>query len=311
MINFNMITKVVGRGGLVLKKHSPIILTVVGITGIITSTVLACRATLKVEGPLKDYEEKKNKIAEGLELKVENYTEKDAGQDLFTAKTQMVVGVAKLYAPAIIIGTFSIGCLVGSYTIMRKRNIGLIAAYKAIEKGFSEYRGRVIDELGAEKDREFKYGVTKVERTTIDENGVKTNETFNVVNSNDISDYAKMYNKDCKGWSESPEYNRTFLKCQQNYANDLLNSRGHVFLNEIYDMLGIPRTKAGAVVGWVKENANGDGFIDFGVFETGSAEYREPRVCDTLGEEREDFINGYRKSILLDFNVDGIVYDLI
>jgi hypothetical protein len=85
-----------------------------------------------------------------------------------------------------------------------------------------------------------------------------------------------------------------FLQCQQNYFNQQLKARGHVFLNEIYDAIGLERSKAGTIVGWVTDG-NGDGYIDFGMFEDASRR----------------FINGIEPSILLDFNVDGVIYDLI
>ena len=91
-----------------------------------------------------------------------------------------------------------------------------------------------------------------------------------------------------------------FLRAQQQYANDKLIAQGHLFLNEVYDMLGLPRTKAGAIVGWVYDdnNAVGDNFVDFGIY-------------DVHRETARDFVNGYERSILLDFNVDGVIYDLI
>ena len=90
--------------------------------------------------------------------------------------------------------------------------------------------------------------------------------------------------------------NLFFLKAQQTNANVQLTVRGHVFLNEVYDMLGLPRTAAGAIVGWVR--GNGDDVIDFGIWDN--------------NDINSDFVNGYNRSkILLDFNVDGVIYDII
>ena len=88
-----------------------------------------------------------------------------------------------------------------------------------------------------------------------------------------------------------------FLRTQQNYANDLLKARGHLFLNEVYSMLGIPHTSAGAIVWWTI-GAGGDNYVDFGIFTRDSQVVRE-------------FVNGYERSILLDFNVDGVIWDMI
>lgn len=112
-----------------------------------------------------------------------------------------------------------------------------------------------------------------------------------------VSPYARWFNEECVAWSNDPETNRYFLLLQQSYANELLRKRGYLFLNEIYDMLGIPMTKAGQVVGWIydENNPTGDNYVNFGLINT----------CNG------DFVNCYEKSILLDFNVDGMILDRI
>ena len=297
----SMISKTASRGGLLLKKHSPEILMVTGVVGIVTGTVLACRATLKASDVIDDAKSKLDKINFAKEHVTDgSYTEQDYKKDLVITYTQAAVDFVKLYGPAILVSTVSIGCILGSHGIMRKRNLALVAAYKAVEKSFKDYRNRVIEELGEEKDRLFKNGITqsKISVIEMDENGKakKSQKIVENVNPDQISQYARFFDESCLQWSKTPEYNLTFLKCQQNYANELLRTRGHVFLNEIYDLIGIQRTQAGAVVGWVKEI--GDGYIDFGIFHGERMEVR-------------DFVNGYERSILLDFNVDGVIYDMI
>ena len=143
----------------------------------------------------------------------------------------------------------------------------------------------------------------EVEETSVDEKTGEekvTKKTVNVADPNNYSSYARFFDDGCTGWTKDPEYNLMFLKKQQRYANDLLKSRGHLFLNEVYDMLGIPRTKAGQVVGWIydEEYPNGDNFVDFGIY-------------DLYNEKARDFVNGYERTILLDFNVDGDIMNLI
>lgn len=312
-----MISNTAGRSGLVLRKYSPEILMATGVIGVITSTVMACRSTLKVDEVLDTHNEKIAKIKEAIKVvDKETYSEADYKKDLAVTYVQTAVDFAKLYGPSVTLGLASIGCLLGSFGIMRRRNIAMIAAYKAIEESFSKYRKRVVLEFGEDKDRQFKNGISKVkviEAAYTDENGekhkAKTSE-IEVVDPNAISDYARFFDSSCTAWSPSAEYNLTFLKVQQNFANDILQSKGHIFLNEIYDALGIPRTSAGQVVGWVKGNGKDD-FVDFGIFDATHEGYRGVKVCDTIGEERRDFVNGYRDSILLDFNVDGTIYDKI
>ena len=123
---------------------------------------------------------------------------------------------------------------------------------------------------------------------------------MDAVDPNMYSDYARIFDDGCTGWSKNAEYNLMFLKQQQAYANTLLKNNGYLFLNEVYDMLGIPRSKAGQVVGWIYDEKNpiGDNFVDFGIY-------------DLYNEKARDFVNGYERSIVLDFNVDGNVWDLM
>lgn len=285
-------TKTFGRSTVIVKKYSPEILTAVGVVGTVTSAVMASRATLKLEPII---ESTRGGIDQVKDLRTnKEYTEKDYVKDLTYIYAINARDLFKLYAPSITLGMTSIACLLGAHGIMRKRNVALAAAYKTVETSFAEYRKRVVEELGLDKDRDFRAPTEKVERKN-KETG--KNETVEVVNPNKISGYAKFFDEGCSQWKKNPEYNLLFLRCQQNWANDLLQARGHVFLNEVYDMIGVERTQAGSVVGWVL-GENGDNFIDFGIYDSDNAQARE-------------FVNGHERSILLDFNVDGVIYDLI
>jgi hypothetical protein len=195
------------------------------------------------------------------------------------------------------VGVLSIGCLSGSHMILSRRNAAITAAYAVLDKGFREYRGRVVSEYGQEKDREFRFGVVEREIAVDTDEGVAV-KTIRGIDQNAVkkngSIYARFFDEYSKNWSKDPGYNQMFLQSQQNYANDKLKARGHVFLNEVYDMLGIERSKEGAVVGWVR--GNGDDYIDFGVFRNDV-------------HKGDLFVNGNERSILLDFNVDGVIYD--
>ena len=304
-MNLDNIKKLVvggaGRGGLIFKKYSPELLMGVGVVGVLVSAVMACKSTLKIDDIKTESESKLEKIRYAHEnLDKETYSDMDYKKDLALTYAQTGLDFVKLYGPALLVGAVSIGCILGSHGILKKRNLAVVAAYKAVEKSFSDYRKRVIDELGIDKDRLFKNGIvqSKIKVTEMDENGKvkKSEQTIETIDPNGISQYARFFDEGSQQWSKTPEYNFTFLKCQQNYANDLLHSRGHIFLNEVYDMLGIPRSQAGAVVGWVR--GVGDAFVDFGMFNGESMAAR-------------DFVNGYERSILIDFNVAGVIYDMI
>ena len=184
---------------------------------------------------------------------------------------------------------------------MSKRNVALAGAYKLMETGFKDYRKRLVEEYGEDVDFQFKNGIKNESVTIIeeDEDGKKkkVKKTIQVADPNQHSVYSRFFDESCVNWEKNPEFNLTFLTCQQNYANNLLQAKGHVFLNEVYDMLGLPRSSAGAIVGWVLSK-EGDNFVDFGIY-------------DLQSESARDFVNGYERTILLDFNVDGVIYDKI
>lgn len=311
------ITGTVNKMQFKAQKYSPEILVISGIVGVVVSAVMACKATTKAGDILEDTKEKISVIHE-VEKKAENnelensYTEEDKRKDLAIVYVQTGLNFAKLYAPSVIIGTMSIISILASNNILRKRNVALAAAYATVDKSFKEYRGRVVERFGEKVDKELKYNLKakKITETVKDE---KTGETKKVkkeayvVNPSDISEYARFFEKytvDEKGnsipnpnWENNNEYNLMFIKAQERYANDLLRSRHRLFLNDVYKMLGLPETKAGQIVGWVydPENGSGDNYVDFGLY------------TDNLSYS--DFVNGFDPAILLDFNVDGNIWD--
>ena len=281
---------------LIGKKHSPTILFVGGIVGAVTSTVLACRATLKLDEVLEETQNDMHNAKQLHDSGHTDYPEVEYKRDMTILYIRTGVKIVKLYGPAVILGASSIAALTGSHKILNTRNAALTAAYATIDKAFGEYRQRVVDELGEDADRQFRYASET--RTIVEETdqGPKTSDVVRVA-PNTPSGYARFFDEVSPNWSPTPEYNLLFLRCQQNYANDMLKARGHVFLNEVYDQLGLERSKSGAVVGWVL-GKDGDNFIDFGVFDGAN-----PRA--------RDFVNGREGSILLDFNVDGVILDKI
>lgn len=285
-------------------KHSPELLAGVGVVGVVVSSVMACKATLKLNGVLDDSKNVIEKIKEVSQdpSYADKYSEEDAKRDMAISYVQTGVNVVKLYAPAVALGTLSLGCLLQSNNILRKRNMALSAAYLTVDKSFKEYRGRVAERFGDQIEKEIRYNIKAEEVETVvkNEDGTETivKEEVKTMDPNTYSEYAKFFDESCAAWQSDPEYNLVFLKTQQQYANDLLRSRGRLFLNEVYDMLGIDRTRAGQIVGWVydEENPIGDNFVDFGIY-------------DMSRERVRAFVNGYEPNILLDFNVDGNVLD--
>ena len=284
-----------GRQILIAKKNSPHIFFGLGLAGSIVSTVLACRATLKLSETLdkvqKDIEIMKppiNRLESENLFVLEPNTIEHIDTAYIYAKASL--RIVRLYTPSIVVGVASIGMLTGSHVQLVRRNTALMAAYAAVQKAYDEYRERVRQELGADKELDI-YHAAKTELVK-GADGQKTE--VKVADPNKYSPYAKFFDEYSDKWEKDPELNRIYIQCQQNYLNHRLNAYGHVFLNEAYDALGIPRSRAGAVVGWLRQG-DGDGYIDFGIFEAFNTQ----------------FVNGSERSILLDFNVDGVIYDKI
>lgn len=282
-----------------LKKHSPEILVVAGIAGTVVSAVLACKATTKVAEILDETKGTLDTIHEGMEtgaINGQEYTTEDGKKDTVVVYAQTGVKLAKLYAPAIILGTLSITSILASNNILRKRNVALGAAYAAIDKSFKEYRGRVIERFGEQVDTELKYGIKakKFEEIEVDpETGKekKVKKTVMVADPNLQSDYAVYFDSKSRNYETNPDYNRMFLKAQQAFANDKLQTRGHLFLNEVLDDLDLPRTPAGQIVGWTKDGP--DGYVNFRIVEV----------------ERETEDGRHEPALLLDFNVEGNIWE--
>lgn len=282
-----------------LKKHSPEILVVAGIAGTVVSAVLACKATTKVAEILDETKGTLDTIHDGMEtgaINGQEYTTEDGKKDTVVVYAQTGMKLAKLYGPAIILGTLSITSILASNNILRKRNVALGAAYAAIDKSFKEYRGRVIERFGEQVDTELKYGIKakKFEEIEVDpETGKekKVKKTVMVADPNLQSDYAVYFDSKSLNYETNPDYNRMFLKAQQAFANDKLQTRGHLFLNEVLDDLDLPRTPAGQIVGWTKDGP--DGYVNFRIVEV----------------ERETEDGRHEPTLLLDFNVEGNIWE--
>lgn len=290
-----------------VKKHSPEILIVAGVVGTVASAVMACRATIKARDVLESSKHDLECVHKCIDGEVVNgdYTEEDGKKDLALVYVKTGIELAKLYLPAISLGAASIVSILASNNILRQRNVAIAAAYATVDRGFKDYRSRLVERFGDEIDKELRYNIKarEIEETIIDENGEEqiVKRTVKTADVDPYADYSRFFDDTCFAWDRDPEYNRLFLKSQQSTANDRLQAHGYLFLNEVYDMLGMPKTKAGQVVGWVYDKTNksvGDNYVDFGIYEVAN-------------ECSGDFNNGYGQFFVLDFNVDGYILDRV
>ena len=287
-----------GRGLLVAQKFSPQILTGIGVVGGVTAAVMACRATLELEQSL----EYSKSLIDGHKQLREEKTEEEYPtavyqRDIAISYFRGVQAVIKLYGPSVALGGLSIASILSGHGILHRRNAALMVAYNALETAFKSYRKRVIEDFGEEKDWDYRHGIREEVTETVNANGKKSRSKSLTQDPNGISQYARVFAEGHPEWRPNAEMNLFWLKCKQTYLNDMLLSKGHLTLNEAYDELGFPRTQAGFIVGWIIDK-NSDCYVDFGLLDLDKPNAR-------------DFINGYENSVVLDFNVDGVIFDRI
>lgn len=271
-----------------IKADSPVILMGVGVVGVVATAVAASISTTKLESVLDESIEYKKQIKS-----MENRTSREKAKDYTHLYLRTTGRVLRLYAPAIILGTVTIGSIVSSHRIMHQRGVVLGAAYTALDSAFDRYRQEVVERYGEDVEHDIRKTAATRDNT---ETVVKNEDGSETVTRTEYNDpYLRLFDECNRYWVKNAESNLYFIKCVQSQANDRLNARGHVFLNEVLDALGFEHSAAGAVTGWVKDDPNSDGYIDFGLHKP----------------QNKDFLDGKERSVWLDFNVDGVMYDQI
>lgn len=277
------VTRTVTRMGLVLSKHSPAILIGVGATGLVVAGISAARAAYNYHHVVEEYQD-------GVAAADDRGDEMAANE----ATKYFWIDTAKTFGPAVVLGGLSVAAIIGGHSILVRRFVGLSVAYGSLERTFEAWKSRAQEIIGDEKFAEVKQAFLNEDQIRIDER----NDDGTPTSVSPLSEYVKVFDETNRLWEKSPEYNMVTLRRIQRYMNDRLKIRGHVFLNEVLDELALPRTQAGAVVGWIYGVEGEDSVIDFGM-----CEYHSPEV--------RDFTNGYNPAIVLNFNVDGTIWDRI
>jgi len=298
-----------GKSLLALKKHSPTILMSAGLAGMVTTAVLSSKATLKLEGVMDEHDETLKTAKEFRASVIDagdndaivmangksvTYTEEDYKKDVLILHVRTATQIGKLYWLAGAVGVVSIAAIIGGHVQLTKRNAALAASFASLQIAYQKYRDRVVEEFGEDKDAEFRRPREVITEVKDADSGEVREEL--VMDPNGLSLHARFFDESNIHWTKEPGYNQVFLQNQERFANDLLRTRGHLFLNEIYDSLGMERTQAGSVMGW--KLGMGDEFISFGIYDKNNVKARE-------------FVNGTERSILLDFNVAGYIYNKI
>ncbi len=285
-----------------VKRYSPEIMIAGGIVCVVAGTVEACKATIKAEEVLDKHnhdisviKEAKANLDDGA-FPATVYSEEDYKKDIAITYTKTSLNLVKTYSKAIVLTGTGICLFLTAHNIMSKRTAALATAYNILDNEFKKYRENVINEFGEEIDKKLRYSLSDKEETAEKEpEEAKPNTKKNILG---YSDYAKCFDESNINWKKNAELNLIFLKAQERYANDKLEAQGFIFLNDVYELLDIPKTKIGQLVGWMKNSDNGDGYVDFNIY-------------DIYNDAKRSFVNGGEPRIWLDFNVDGVIYDKI
>ena len=292
--------------GLKLETSAPEIMVIAGAGMVVGAAIVACKQTIKAHDILAKAEEdlKKVKYAEDITPE-EEYSAEDIRSDKVTIYAKTALDLGKTYIVPVALGLAGLGLMLGAHKILHDRNAALTLAYSGLVNTYNAYREKVIEAIGEEKEFALRSGMVKQDVTYLDEaEKEKTAKNAKVIGEDGTvySMYARIFDDSCVNWSRNPVANLTFLRAQQNFANDKLRAEGHLFLNDVYQMLGFPKVPEGQLVGWIwdPDNADTDSYVDFGIYDK---IFRSPA--------KRDFINTYEPCVWLDFNVDGVVYDLI
>ena len=311
----DIITRSVSKSLFKVKKHSPEILLVAGIVGVVGGCIMACKATTKVGEVLEETKESVDEIKTKAEEN--DISEEDRKKALAVTYVRAILNFAKLYGPAVAVELMSIVSLLASHNILHKRNAALAAAYAMVDKGFKEYRNRVFDKFGEEIERELYHDTedrVEEQKTTLEDGSEKVEKVVKKVAKSAPSGYARVFGKyteDDMGnkvrntvWDPIGCYNYDTLVRVQTHVNDLLRIRGWLCLNDVYKELGLGRTKAGQVIGWVWDpsNKNLQNHIDFGIDRL-----KKQGVFDYYS----DSVEGPYDDVIIDFNPDGNILEML
>lgn len=279
------LSRLAHRSILKLSKNGPTLMIIGGVVGLGATAVLAAKAGTKTPDVVADHNERRAEADKAFDDK------RDHQQAMLKVYTKTVMDFTQLYGPAIVLGVASGASVLGGHKILKGRHIATMVAYSGLQDKFTSYRGRVAETLGADREKEIHdgaHGKWVEDEDRPGEYNLKSLWSEDNRASNYLSPFFDEY---CSNWTKSPSQNYSFLMGVQQHSNHLLQARGHLFLNEVLDALRLPRTPEGAVMGWVLDGKNGDGYVDFGFLTSNN-----PTVVA--------FRNEVEPSVRLNFNVD-------
>lgn len=261
---------VIQKVGAILVKNAPKICVALGVAGVGVGVAVACKDTL---AGVDEINQAKVDICE---------------KDYIPAAKRF----AKVYWPSFVIIGGSLVVIISGHRMLAKRYAGLVVAYESLNKSYKNYRGYIKKHYGDDADYNARHVTDKT--SLVDNEIVCVDPEDIFIPDRDLSDFAVFFGRDYSELvnSDDPEEAYHHVKAQEEWANAVLQERGYIFLQEIYDSLGVDRFAPDGV-GWCA--GIGDDFVDFGIYNV-----RNGRA-----------VNGLEPVFLLDFNHDGYILPYI
>ena len=299
-----------------VKFRSPELLIGAGVVGLVGAAVVAVRRGVRWHNAAKGNLMLDLETIKKAEASPE-YSREDKVRDYAQAVGRGVWSFAQIYGPSVLVGVASVGSILAGTGILKGRLAAMTSAAATAQAALERYRARVREKMGEDADYEFAYEVSAKKAKIKHEDGTKESlVTYHLVPSSGewmaASPYSRLWDENAIEWCANRDIQFLTLRSLENHFNQELNARGVVFLNDVYKALGLPMSKDAALVGWIKDyekpkmaklaaelgRVPGDGVISFGVFENESPSARA-------------YLAGDDDRVVLDFNVDGVIYDLI
>lgn len=278
-----------------LQKNSPTVMVVSGVVGLGVTAVMAAHATRKLDPILEDHQKARFELEENA--LTGQISQREDQRQIVVLYSKTTVELAKLYAPTIAVGALSATSVLYGHRVLRGRHMATMAAYSGLLEQFRSYRARVAETIGSDMERDIHNGAIGVWEEDPDHPGEKKRVAKFVEKDQDF--LRPFFDESNINWNKDPVANYLFLKGVQTHMDNLLKGRGYLLLSEVYQALGMREkiTPECIITGWLYKG-NGDGFIDLG-FMTGN----DPNTVA--------FRNGFERVVRLNFNIDGVIWNLI
>lgn len=292
----SFLTRAYGATKMVLKAKGPTIMVVSGVASMGAAAVIGAKQTLKAEEVLAKHTPELEKVDQARKLNVAGYQDDEATRDRFRVYGAAAFDLGRLYAVPGLLFIGGAGLVFGGHHMMVKRNAQMAIAFTALKKAFDTYRERAVESMGPDFDQAMMNGWRIEEERDPHTGELISDRPVRDWEASREDPYNRVFAQDTTSeWEDNLGVNRMFILQQVKSAQRLLNNRGYLYLNELYEALGFPTTDIGQVCGWRVRRLN-DGSRDIPTVDVG---------IDT--PMPEGWVYNDRNEIFLDINCQGFI----